>query len=226
MLSNLSTEDIIFNLNYAERKVQQIENQQILFREALELKKTTMEQLQKNIALIQMSRDYYDKAVDLVCAASVTVLEELLNTALLYIFTDKKYTIHIVLDSKRKSKNMTFILQDHSFSPPVEVDIKNGIGAGVRVVISFVIHFFYILRSGSYPILFVDEEYSQISSDYIDRFFSFVKDLCHVQGFGLVLISHDLPRIEQYADKVYLVSDGRVREYNELSNLVGDDGNN
>jgi len=93
----------------------------------------------------------------------------------------------------------------------MEVDIKHGVGAGVRTVVSFVLHVYAILNMKAYPILFLDEAYSYLSEHYVERFFTFMKGLCESKDFMVVLISHDV-RFHDYADKSYHVADGHVKQ--------------
>jgi DNA repair exonuclease SbcCD ATPase subunit len=158
------------------------------------------------IKVIEMSREYYRKAIDILYERSVGELKSSLNYAVKYIFFDKNYEIDIVLSDKR-GKSLTFVLIDKDTDN--EVNLKDGTGNGVRSVISAVIHMYYLIQKKS-PFLFVDESYSFISDNYIDRFFEFLKGLCYNNNFIMVLITHDR-RFLDYADKIYQINNGRVK---------------
>lgn len=203
------TFSLLANLNYQlgrMKSLPRVREDLISVRGVLEQNKMMAE---RKIALVGLSKEFYQKAVDLVYATSVGELEKVLNLALKFVFFDKSYQIRIELDDSRGVKTLEFILLDDVESPPMEVDLKDGTGAGIRTVVSFVIHFFYLVNKGVSPFLFVDEHYSAISSQYRDRFFQFVKQVCQKKEGGLVLITHDMDIMEM-ADRTYIVADGVV----------------
>ena len=161
--------------------------------------------IENSIKVIQDSREYYRKAIDIIYEKSVGQLSETLNSALSYIFYDRNYTLELKLEDKR-GKSLELILRDGEN----EINLKDGVGMGVRTVISAVLQTYYLMARGS-KVLFVDEKYSYVSESYVQRFFDFLKSLCHKSGFILVIISHDT-RFFDYADKVIVVNEGRVNE--------------
>lgn len=157
------------------------------------------------IKVIQTSREFYRKAIDIIYEKSVGQLSETLNSALNYIFYDRDYSLELKLEDKR-GKSLELVLRDGEN----EINLKDGVGMGVRTVISAVLQTYYLMAKGS-KVLFVDEKYSYVSESYVQRFFDFLKSLCHKSGFALVIISHDT-RFFDYADKVIVVNEGRVNE--------------
>lgn len=166
--------------------------------------------LERHLALVEMSRGFYQKSIDLVYQRSVGELEKLLNTALEFVFHDKVYRIKINL-SERYGKSLEFSLIDNTFSPPLELSMENGVGLGVRTLVSFVLQVYYLVNRNAAPVLFLDECWSAISVEYIDRFMSFVNGLAKEKGLIVVLVSHD-PRFRPYANKAYRVVDGNIQE--------------
>ena len=158
--------------------------------------------------LLEDSTSFFRRAVDIVYDSSRGVLEKTLNMAIKYVFNDRDYSIRVEIDDKR-GKSLSFILIDNSQSPPLEVDVREGCGAGVRTVVSFVLQFFYITQIGAAPFLFIDEGYHNVSAQYRHRFFNFIRQLVSKYNGAVVIISHD-PDILGVADKTYLVSDGIV----------------
>jgi ABC-type cobalamin transport system ATPase subunit len=161
--------------------------------------------------MIEMGREYYRKAIDLLYAKSIGELEGVINMALAYVFHDKVYRIKAQLEDQYGKKTLHFVMTDESLDPPLELSLENGVGAGVRSVVSFVLHVYYLIHKNAYPILFLDEAYSQISEEYVERFFGFLKSFCAEKGFTVVLISHDV-RFIPHADRTYSVVDGKVTE--------------
>ena len=169
--------------------------------------------LKDKIQLIQDSRLAYQKAVDLFYEQSIGKLEKLINLALKEIFFDRSLQIKIELSNEdKKEKSFSFEVIDLITGEPE--DIRDGTGAGVRSVISFIILSYYLIRFGS-PYIIADEAYSQISKDYVDGFFQFVHRLCDEEGLIFILISHD-ERFVYYADQIISVSEGRIKVMKDL----------
>lgn len=164
----------------------------------------------REIALIEESREVYRTAIDRVYEQSVGVVEEAISSALSFVFYDKKYSVRFEIGDNR-NKTLEPMLYDDSFDPPRIVSMKDGVGNGVRSVLSFVLLVYYFISLGRQPIIFADEAYSAISAEYVDKFFEFVSSLCKEKGVTLVLITHDM-RFLSYADRRYIVNDGVVTE--------------
>lgn len=158
------------------------------------------------------SQEYYKRAVDILYARSIGELESLLNNALAYVFYDKPYKVKFELDFSRGKKSVSIVLLDNTNpDEPIEIDVKDGVGNGIRTVISFVLSVYYILSKKVVPILLLDEAYSYLSAQYVQRFFDLMKGFCERKGLRVVLISHDV-RFLDYSTKKYVVADGIVTE--------------
>jgi DNA repair exonuclease SbcCD ATPase subunit len=150
----------------------------------------------------------YKKAVDIIYETSVGDLKNTLNNALQYIFYNKNLEIDICIEDKRGTKTLSFILKD--IDSDLEVDLKDGVGNGVRTVLSAIISLFYILNNNS-NLLILDEQYSKLSGEYVEKFFTFIKKVCNRREVILIMITHD-DRFVPYADRTYYVVDGNVSE--------------
>lgn len=157
------------------------------------------------MSFILEAREYYRKAVDIVYERSIVELKEVLNSALSYVFYDEDYKVDIELTDKRgKSLNIRLYQNDKP------VNLKRGTGMGVKTVISAVLHVYYLQCKNS-KILMLDEAYSAVSVEYIDRFFEFLHQMCEKLGFKIILITHD-ERMLKYGDKKYRIDKGVVSE--------------
>lgn len=176
------------------------------------------EDLKEKLLLIQESRLAYQKTIDLFYEESIGQLEKMLNLALQQIFFDRNYSIRITLSGEdKKDKSFSFEIVNNDINQ-VE-DLRDGTGAGVRAVVSFVILSYYLIKFNS-PYIFADELYSAISRDYVDGFFEFVHRLCEEQNLTFVLITHDV-RFTNYADQIIHVSEGRITVHQEIdTNLI------
>jgi ABC-type uncharacterized transport system ATPase subunit len=167
--------------------------------------------LTKELGVINLSKDFYRKGLDVVYEKSIGEISKVLNEALAYVFSDCNYKARLQMEDKRSTKQIEIVVSDHSYSPPLELDIKEGVGAGIRAVISITLHLYFLISKGAYPVLFLDETYSSVSSQYKDRFFTFVSNLSKAKGFSTVFITHTDSALE-YADKAYMINDGVITE--------------
>jgi DNA repair exonuclease SbcCD ATPase subunit len=164
------------------------------------------DRLNKAICLNSESKELYKQATDLIYSKSIGELENTINKGLSTIFYDKDFQIKFELGD-RVNKTLNVYLVDNQ--KDLIVNMKSGVGAGVRSVVSFVLLVFYILNKKSFPIIFLDESYSEISKAYIENFFNFIKYLCESKGLHLIMVTHD-DRFINYSDKVYTISDGFI----------------
>lgn len=165
------------------------------------------------LKFIQEAKEKYQIAVNELYKESVESLSDTLNAALQYIFYDKNYKAKLILEDKRGTKSLSIMLVDEDDG--LEVDLKDGVGNGVRTVISFVLKSYYLLNQNS-KVLFLDEKYSALSVHYVPKFFEFVDKFCEENDFIIVMISHIDNQIE-HADKVYYLNDGVITEEKLLS---------
>jgi DNA repair exonuclease SbcCD ATPase subunit len=164
--------------------------------------------LENKRALILLSKEYHKKAIDKRYLGAIKELETLINDVVAAIFYDRNYSIEMDLTDTR-SKSLVWYLWDQDKG--IQMSIKNGVGRGIRTILSFILQSYYVLSSGS-KYLFIDEGYHYISEAYVGNFFEFAKVLCEQRGLALVMISHD-DRFLSYCDKRYSVSDGFVEEH-------------
>lgn len=165
------------------------------------------------LAFIKGAKEKYQAAITELYEESILSLKNTLNIALKYVMFDKNYSVNLVLEDKRGTKSLSILLvdEDNGF----EVDLKDGVGQGVRTIISFVLKSYYLLNQNS-KVLFLDEKYSALSSHYVPRFYEFMKKFCEENDFIIVMISHIDNQIE-HADKIYYLNDGVISEDNILA---------
>lgn len=175
--------------------------------------KDSLEDLQKQIksqkeylTFIQNAKGKYQIAINELYEESVGALQNTLNTALKYIMYDKNYSAKLILENTKNNKSLSIALIDEDDG--FEVDLKDGVGQGVRTIISFVLKSYYLLNQNS-KVLFLDEKYSALSAHYVPRFYDFIKKFCEDNDFIIVMISHIDNQIE-HADYIYYLNDGVI----------------
>lgn len=204
--------ELLEKFNYNLTRIKKLPETRELIKSNNKRLEKELEELQDKITLIQDSRVAYQKTIDAFYEESIGQLEKMINCALSTIFYDRHYQIQIQLSGEdKKDKSFSFDIID-TLTGCIQ-DLREGTGAGIRAVISFVITSYYLIKFNS-PYLFVDELYSQVSKEYVDGFFAFIKRLCDEQQLVFILITHD-PRFVAYADQVVQVSEGRVTIYQE-----------
>lgn len=155
--------------------------------------------------------DTLKEIIDKLSQAHVERVVSLLTYSLQSIFFDKNYSVEIVTSDKRNSKTADMILVEQTGESVIRAPFNEGIGGGVMAVCGLVLQVYYLNLLNQAPVIFLDEQLSQVSSEYIPTLMAFIKELSDKKNLIVVLVTHD-QRIMQYADKTYLVEDGVVSE--------------
>ena len=201
-------ENIIDSLEYTIKSSQSLLNKEKIIEENnISLQKQVQEHTEY-LKFIKGAKEKYQIAVNELYEESVVALQSTLNAALKYIMHDKNYSAKLILEDTRGTKSLSIALVDEDDG--FEVDLKDGVGQGVRTIISFVLKSYYLLNQNS-KVLFLDEKYSALSAHYVPRFYEFIEKFCEDNDFIIVMISHIDNQIE-HADKVYYLNDGVISE--------------
>jgi len=209
--------DILTTIDYNIKNFSDILSRKAIYESEIEKREKEVEQYSERLKFLKGSKELYLKAVDILYQESIGVLQDTLDTALQYVMNDKDYSIKLELEDKRGTKSLNLALIDNSKG--FEVDLKDGVGNGIRAIISFVLKAYYLVNENS-RVLLLDEKYSQISAQYVPYFMTFLKKFTEEKDFIIVMITHDT-RFMNYGDKVYVVADGNVQE----ENIDGEDIN-
>ena len=196
------------SINFTIKSCNSLLSKEDLIKENIEELKKDKKEKEEYFKFIQGAKAKYQVAINELYEESIVALQDTLNAALQYIFYDKNYKAKLVLEDKRGTKSLSVLLVDEDDG--FEVDTKDGIGNGVRTVLSFVLKSYYLLNQGS-KVLFLDEKYSTLSVHYVPKFFEFIDKFCEENDFIIVMISHIDNQIE-HADKVYYLNDGVITE--------------
>lgn len=198
-------EELLNTISYIQKRTDIYKVQKKALQEGIDLMKDDVEVLSQRKQLIESSKQYYLKVVDMCYMHSIKEMEDFVNFVLAYVFYDESYRIKLDI-TNRYNKSITFYVIDENRG--LELPLRKGNGKGVKAVASFILLTYYLLRLKS-PYLFLDESFVNISAGYVERFFEYVKRLCKEQNLCVVLITHD-QRFPEYADKIYRVSKGEV----------------
>lgn len=201
-------QNTIDSLDYTIKSCNSLLSKEEVISENIDNLKKELQEKQGYLKFIKGAKEKYQIAVNELYEESVVALQDTLNAALKYIMYDKNYSAKLILEDARGTKSLSIILVDEDDG--FEVDLKDGVGQGVRTIISFVLKSYYLLNQNS-RVLFLDEKYSALSVHYVPRFYEFIKKFCEDNDFIIVMISHVDNQIE-HADKVYYLNDGVISE--------------
>lgn len=131
-------------------------------------------------------------------------LEELLTIGVKKIFYDRDYSVSIKTVDKRNSKCIELLLNDNGNIIPIK---DSNVAGGILVVIATIIQLFYVINLDLRKYIFLDEQLSQLSAQYVPYFMEFIHELCADTNLSIVLITHDNKFIE-YGNRIYLADKG------------------
>lgn len=177
-----------------------------------------LNELENNKNTLKLCKPIIDDIINKFSNSLLKKLEELLTIGLKKIFYDRNYSLQIKVVDKRNSKCVELLLNDNGNIIPVK---NANVAGGILVVIASIIQVFYIVNIPTLDrYLFLDEQFSQISSQYIDSFMEFIKTLCSETGLSIVLITHD-NKFMKYGDRVYTADRGKftLQENNKNEDL-------
>lgn len=203
-------QNIIDSLEYTIKSCENLLNKEKVIKNNLKDTEKQVKEKEEYLKFLKGAKEKYQVAVNDLYEDSIGALKDTLNVALKYIMFDKNYSANLILEDKAGNKTLSLLLvdEDNGF----EVDLKDGVGQGVRTILSFVLKSYYLLNQSS-KILLLDEKYSALSSHYVPRFYEFMKKFCEEHDFIIVMISHIDSQIE-HADKLYYINDGVITEEN------------
>ena len=207
--------NLIDSFEYTIQSCQNLLNKEGVLTENKMALEAQIKEKEEYSTFLKGAKEKYTVAVNELYEESIIALKDTLNVALKYVLFDKNYSANLILEDQRGSKSLSISLVDDDDG--FEVDLKDGVGQGVRTIISFVLKSYYLLNQNS-KVLFLDEKYSALSSHYVPRFYEFMKRFCTEHDFIVVMISHIENQIEQ-ADKIYYLNDGVISEENSIETV-------
>ena len=166
-----------------------------------------------NQNLYEKSISYLKEIIDVLSKSHIEHLSVLLNSAVKTIFFDRDYSIELEISELRNNNSLTIYLIENKEGNLLKTDIKDN-GFGVKTVVGFVLQVYFILYHKLAPVLFIDEGFSAISSQYIPNLKLLLDSLRDKYNFIFVLIAHDI-RFIDIADRLYEVKNGGVKLIND-----------
>ena len=157
-------QNLIDSFDYTIQSCESLLNKEEILTENQKDLEVQIVEKEEYLKFLKGAKEKYTVAVNELYEESIVALKDTLNVALKYVMFDKNYSANLVLEDQRGSKSLSIYLVDDDDG--FEVDLKDGVGQGVRTIISFVLKSYYLLNQNS-KVLFLDEKYSALSSNFL-----------------------------------------------------------
>lgn len=201
----IDTKDMV---SKATRHKAMIDTNKKDIKDNLILIKNKKEQLNNLVSVLddtKLSFTYLDELIKQESNKFIDRLNDMLNFGVQTIFFDCDYNIEVRIKDNKASIYLKYTEEETGVN--VESDILN-CGGGIRTVIGFLLQVYFIFYTKSEKVLFVDEGFSQISSQYLERFFGLINELSEKNDLKVLLITHD-DRFTEYAKVNYEIRNGK-----------------
>lgn len=200
---------------YFNKAIQTKSNIELLMKQ-YEQAKLDKEKLSDDLRNTIKKEKTYEEAVDLMkkivesmSTSQIEHLQNLINSALETIFFDRQYSVDLVVTELRNTNNLQILLNEVQEDGTVIKTKLVDNGYGVKSIIGFILQVYFIIYHKEYPVLFLDEAFGTLSSQYVPYLKVLMDELAKKYGFIFILITHDT-RFMDVADKTYLVDKGKV----------------
>lgn len=152
------------------------------------------------------------KLIEKLSAKGIGKLESLLTYGLNTIFSDREYSISIDVDERGDIKTAEiWLVETLENGRQRKCRLRDAVGGGVQVMVSLIIRVYFVLVLGLRRVIFMDETFTELHSDYLPGLFEFMQNTVKELGFVYLLITQDV-RFSEYGDKHYRVAKGVVKE--------------
>jgi len=166
----------------------------------------------KFIEELGLSTAVMKKAIGILSERGMKSLQELLTYGLQTIYTDKNYEVEIEISERANAKTAEFFLWcDTADHTRIRCKLRDSVGGGIQTTVALILRVYFIIHLGLRRVLFFDESLTQVSAEYHEGLFTFLKKVEQDLGFDILSITHSSEFIE-FADKMYRMKDGVLRE--------------
>lgn len=188
-----------------ELLLQQLEDTKQQYNDSL----LELQQILKDQQCYEQSIDILKKMMDKLSKSQIQHLSDLLNSSVQSIFFDRQYSIELNVTELRNQNQLKILLHEDTPNGHVVSDINDN-GYGLKGIIGFILQCYFIIYYKQTPILFLDEAFGNLSSQYLPYLRALIQSLTNRYGFKFVLITHD-ERLMEMADRTYRVRLGDVK---------------
>lgn len=193
--------DVIQRYNKLLQRKQEIEKEVKVNETSLKNYQSRLVEVIREQKLLEDSFEALKQVKPILSASSIDQCEKLANIALKTIFETES-------SIKYSPEDGQFVVDNGEFC----CSLQNANGGGYLAVISLVFNIFLLLKMNKRLILFFDEHFTQISDEYFNNFFSFLRRLTSELGVDVFIVSHDTRVTEEMADHLYVMMDGETNK--------------
>lgn len=188
-----------------ELQLQQLDDTKQSYNDELK----SLQQLLQDQQTYEHSIDVLKKMMDQLSKSQITHLSDLLNSSVQSIFFDRQYSIELNVTELRNQNQLKILLHEDTPDGHIVSDINDN-GYGLKGIIGFILQCYFIIYYKQDPILFLDEAFGNLSSQYLPYLKALIQSLTNKYGFRFILITHD-ERLMEMADRTYRVRLGEVK---------------
>lgn len=139
-------------------------------------------------------------------------IESLVSYGLRTIF-EEDLSFHLQQSVKRGNSEVEFIVRTTlADGTQIDTGLLDARGGGLVSVVGFLLRLVTLLLSKQpSPILFLDETFSHVSAEYLDRVAEFLRELTDRTKVQIIMVTHQ-PELAACADVVYrfVLDDGKT----------------
>lgn len=163
--------------------------------------------LKDKLILLTRSLEVMKACISKLSEGHIDHLNDLVNSMLKQIFDDKDYEIEFKLNDVKNGKVLDILLKETISDDEVIITDIHENGGGIQTIVGFILQVYFIIYFKQEPILFLDEQLSALSSEYIPNLIECMNQLTKEYNFMFVGIFHDI-RWQNYSDQIFNINDG------------------
>lgn len=172
--------------------------------------------LKDELDLLTQSLEIMKLCITKLSEGHINHLSTLVNSMLRQVFDDKDYEIEFQLGDTKSGKTLTIFLKETLPSGEIITTDIHDNGGGLQTIVGFILQIYFIIYFKQEHILFLDEQLSALSSEYIPNLISFMSVLVKEYNFTFISVIHDKRFIDNILDQSSLY----IRLYNIENGLI------
>lgn len=141
---------------------------------------------------------------------TVQYLNTFLSEGLRIVFPEKEVQVYIKIGDHGTYKTAEVWMKETVDGFEVDRPLKGNFGGGLQVVVAPLLQVLVIIDRGLERVLFLDEQFTQVSAEYQEGLFNFLRLLIDQMGFKILLVTQQ-DTFTQRADRVYYMRNGKVQ---------------
>lgn len=178
------------------------------------------QQLKSEFTKTSKLLEFYKQALESFSAEYLDQLSLLLNDVYYNVFQDVSKRVQLCLKEHRKKKIVSIDIINHVGGKDYPESLEKDQGGAVSIVLGIVLTVYFLVTVGLPRILFLDESFSALHDETLNRFLPYLKQFHDRMGFDYVIISHDAYRLRGYIDKLYDVHNGVYSEIEDIEAYI------